>query len=98
MSFQSILQFEERSCTASRQKCIKFSQIRDIAFRTEKNVLHEINLFDVYESDSLGINKKSYAVSFILRDDLKTMTDKNIDRIMNNLIKTFQTDLNAQIR
>jgi phenylalanyl-tRNA synthetase beta chain len=79
-------------------RSVKFSQIRDIAFRTEKNVLHEINLFDVYESDSLGINKKSYAVSFILRDDVKTMTDKNIDRIMNNLIKTFQTDLNAQIR
>jgi phenylalanyl-tRNA synthetase beta chain len=77
---------------------IKFSQIRDIAFRTEKSVLHEISLFDVYESDSLGINKKSYAVSFILRDDLKTMTDKNIDRIMQNLINAFEKELNAQIR
>jgi phenylalanyl-tRNA synthetase beta chain len=79
-------------------RSIKFSQIRDIAFRTEKNVLHEINLFDVYESDSLGKNKKSYAVSFILRDDLKTMTDKSIDKIMNNLIKAFESELNAQIR
>ena len=52
----------------------------------------------MYESDSLGKNKKSYAVSFLLRDDLKTMTDKNIDRIMNNLIKAFETELNAQIR
>ena len=77
---------------------IKFGQIRDIAFRTEKNILHDINLFDVYESDSLGKNKKSYAVSFILRDDLKTMTDKNIDKIMNNLIKAFENELNAQIR
>jgi len=77
---------------------IKFGQIRDIAFRTEKNMLHDINLFDVYESDSLGRNKKSYAVSFILRDDLKTMTDKNIDKIMNNLIKAFENELNAQIR
>ncbi len=77
---------------------IKFSQIKDIAFHTEKNLLHDINLFDVYESDNLGKNKKSYAVSFLLRDDLRTMTDKNIDRIMNNLIKAFETELNAQIR
>jgi phenylalanyl-tRNA synthetase beta chain len=77
---------------------IKFGQIRDIAFRTEKNLLHDINLFDVYESDNLGQNKKSYAVSFILRDELKTMTDKNIDKIMNNLIRAFEKELNAQIR
>jgi phenylalanyl-tRNA synthetase beta chain len=77
---------------------IKFSQIREIALRTEKNILHDINLFDVYESDSLGVNKKSYAVSFILRDDLKTLTDKNIDKVMNNLIRAFEKDLNAQIR
>jgi phenylalanyl-tRNA synthetase beta chain len=77
---------------------IKFGQIRDIALRTEKNILQDINLFDVYESDSLGKNKKSYAVSFILRDDLKTMTDMNIDKIMNNLIKAFENELNAQIR
>ena len=79
-------------------RSIKFSQIRDIALRTEKNILHDINLFDVYENDSLGKNKKSYAVSFILRDDLKTMTDKNIDKIMNNLIKAFESEINAQIR
>ena len=77
---------------------IKFSQIRDIAFRTEKNILHDVNLFDVYENDSLGKNKKSYAVSFILRDDIKTMTDKNIEKIMNNLMKAFENELNAQIR
>ena len=77
---------------------VKFEQIREIALRTEKNILHDINLFDVYESDTLGVNKKSYAVSFILRDDLKTMTDKNIDKVMNNLIRAFVKELNAQIR
>jgi phenylalanyl-tRNA synthetase beta chain len=79
-------------------RSVKFSQIRDIALKTERNYLHDINLFDVYESDSLGNNKKSYAVSFLLRDDVKTMTDKNIDKIMNNLIRAFQNELNAQIR
>lgn len=79
-------------------RSITFGQVRDIALRTEKNILHDINLFDVYENDSLGKNKKSYAVSFILRDDLKTMTDKNIDKVMSNLIKAFEIELNAQIR
>ena len=77
---------------------IKFSQIRDIAFQTEKNILRDINLFDVYESDSLGNNKKSYAVSFILRDEMKTLTDNNIDKVMNNLIRAFGKELDAHIR
>jgi phenylalanyl-tRNA synthetase beta chain len=77
---------------------VKFLQIREIAYRTEKNILHEVSLFDVYESDNLGKNKKSYAVSFILRDDLKTMTEKSIDKVMSNLIMAFKKELNAQIR
>jgi phenylalanyl-tRNA synthetase beta chain len=79
-------------------RSVKFSQIRDIAFKVEKSILREVNLFDVYESDSLGENKKSYTVSFILRDDLKTLTDKNIDKVMNNLIRSYGQELNAQIR
>jgi phenylalanyl-tRNA synthetase beta chain len=79
-------------------KNIRYSQIRDLAFRTEKILLKEVGLFDVYESDDLGKNKKSYAVSFILRDDLKTLTDKNIDKVMNNLARIFEKELGAQIR
>jgi phenylalanyl-tRNA synthetase beta chain len=79
-------------------KGVKFSRIREIALQTEKNIIQDISLFDVYENDSLGKNKKSYAISFILRDDLKTMTDKNIDKVMNNLIKAFERELNARIR
>jgi phenylalanyl-tRNA synthetase beta chain len=79
-------------------RSVKFSLIREIALQTEKNIIQDVNLFDVYESDSLGNNKKSYAVSFMLRDDLKTMTDKNIEKIMNNLIRAFEKELNALIR
>jgi phenylalanyl-tRNA synthetase beta chain len=79
-------------------KDIKFGHIKEIAFRTERSLLKEVGLFDVYESDTLGTNKKSYAVSFVLRDNLKTMTDKNIDKVMNNLIRTFETELGAKIR
>ena len=80
--------------------CIRdrFIRIRDIAFKTERNVLRDVNLFDVYESDSLGENKKSYAVSFILRDDLRTLTDKNIDKVMDKLRMAFEKELGAKIR
>ena len=79
-------------------KSVKFSQIKEIAFRTEKHILQDVDLFDVYESDTLGQNKKSYAVSFILRDDLRTLTDKSIEKVMNNLINAFKKEVNALIR
>ena len=79
-------------------KEIKFRQIRDIALRTEKYLLKDVDLFDVYESDTLGLNKKSYAVSFILRDDIRTLTDRIIEKTMNNLINAFKKELNASIR
>jgi phenylalanyl-tRNA synthetase beta chain len=79
-------------------KKVRFDQIRNIAYKTEKNLLQEVGLFDVYESESLGRNKKSYAVSFILRDRKRTLTDKIIDRVMTRLIKAFESELGAQIR
>jgi phenylalanyl-tRNA synthetase beta chain len=77
---------------------VTFSTIRELACKTERSILQSVNLFDVYENDNLGKNKKSYAVSFILRDDTKTLTDKNIEKVMNNLIRIFEKELNAHIR
>jgi phenylalanyl-tRNA synthetase beta chain len=79
-------------------KGVKFGQIREIAFRTEKHILKDVDLFDVYENENLGDNKKSYAVSFILRDDLRTLTDKSIDKVMKSLAEAFEKELNARIR
>jgi phenylalanyl-tRNA synthetase beta chain len=79
-------------------KNVKFGLIKDISFKVERNILKEVGLFDVYESENLGLNKKSYAISFVLRDDLKTMTDKAIDKVMNNLIRAFEKELDAKIR
>ncbi|HEY5469931.1 MAG TPA: phenylalanine--tRNA ligase subunit beta [Bacteroidales bacterium] len=100
ISFQELPKYPSvrRDLALLLDRSISFSRIREIAFRTEKSILHDISLFDVYENDNLGTNKKSYAVSFILRDDLKTLTDKNIDKIMNNLIRIFEKEINAQIR
>ncbi len=100
ISFQELPKYPSarRDLAILLDKEYKFSQIREIAFKTEKNLLQEVGLFDVYESESLGKNKKSYAVSFILRDDLKTLTDKTIDNIMKSLVKAFETELGARIR
>jgi phenylalanyl-tRNA synthetase beta chain len=79
-------------------KSVKFEQISDLAFKTEKHILRDVDLFDVYESESLGQNKKSYAVSFILMDNLKTLTDKSIEKTMNNLAEALEKELGAKMR
>lgn len=79
-------------------KDVTYSQIQKLAFATEKKLLKRINLFDVYEGKNLGENKKSYAVSFILLDENKTLTDVQIDKTMANLIEVFSKELGAQIR
>ncbi len=77
---------------------VKFSQIKQLAFQTEKKLLKKISLFDVYEGENLGKGKKSYAVSFIIQDENKTLTDKQIDKVMSNFITIYKKELNAQIR
>lgn len=79
-------------------KKVSFKEVRDIAFRTEKNLLKSVSLFDVYEGEKLGADKKSYAVSFTLQDEEKTLTDKQIDKIMNKLMGTYKHQLGAEIR
>ena len=79
-------------------KDVSFEQIRDIAFKTEGSLLRSVGLFDVYEGDRIGKEKKSYAVSFIFRDDEKTLTDKIIDKCMNRLVTAFEKQLQASIR
>mgnify|MGYP000267584545 CR=1 FL=1 len=77
---------------------VRFDQIESLAFQSERKVLREVSLFDVYQGEKLGKNKKSYAVSFILQDEKQTLKDKQIDKIINKLIKTFQDKLGAEIR
>ena len=69
-----------------------------MAFQSEKNLLKEVDLFDVYEGDKLPEGKKSYAVSFLLQDKTKTLEDKQIDKIMQKLQQTFEKNLEAVLR
>lgn len=77
---------------------IRFEDVRALAFRTEKKLLKKVSVFDVFEDPRLGENKKSYAVSFILQDPEKTLTDKQIDKVMKRLIEAFGQQFGAQIR
>ncbi|UCH15487.1 MAG: phenylalanine--tRNA ligase subunit beta, partial [Bacteroidales bacterium] len=77
---------------------ITFDQIKKLAFKAENYFLKRINLFDVYTGDKIDKSKKSYAVSFILQDLKKTLTDKQIDVIMNNIASVFTKELGAEIR
>jgi phenylalanyl-tRNA synthetase beta chain len=79
-------------------KSVNFSEISKIAWSTERKLLKSVNLFDVYEGEKIGAEKKSYAVSFIIQDSEKTLTDNQIDSIMNKLINSFKQKLGAEIR
>ena len=77
---------------------VAFDSIYTIARQTEKGLLKNINLFDVYEGKNLPEGKKSYAVSFTLQDITKTLTDEQIDKIMNKLQKNLETEVGASLR
>ena len=77
---------------------IEFDDLHNLAFQTEKKLLKEVDLFDVYEGDKLPEGKKSYAVSFLLQDETKTLADKQIDKIMQKLQQTFEKNLDAVLR
>lgn len=79
-------------------KSVEFEQIENLAFQTERKLLKRVVLFDVYEGKGIEEGKKSYAVNFTLQDTEKTLEDRQIDNVMNRLIKAFTEKLNATIR
>ena len=77
---------------------ISFESIYNVAKQTDKGLLKEISLFDVYQGDKLPEGKKSYAVSFAIQDSTKTLTDAQIEKLMSKLIQNFESQLGAQLR
>ena len=76
----------------------EFKEVYNLAFQSERKLLKEVDLFDVYEGDKLPEGKKSYAVSFVLQDETKTLADKQIDKIMQKLQQSFEKNLDAVLR
>lgn len=77
---------------------VTFEDLKTAAFQTEKSLLMDVNLFDVYTGSKLPEGKKSYALSFTIQDQRKTLTDKQVDKIMSKLQKRFETDFGASLR
>ena len=79
-------------------KSIRFARIEILAYKIEKKLIDQINVFSIFENDSIGKDKRSYAIAFFLQDTAKTLKDKQIDKIMSNLIAVFEKELGAIIR
>ncbi len=79
-------------------KEVPFSEIEKIAYESERKLLKDVNLFDVYEGKGLEAGKKSYAVSFLLQDDNQTLNDKTIEKVMAKLMNNLTSKLNATLR
>jgi phenylalanyl-tRNA synthetase beta chain len=98
--FAEVPKFPEvrRDLSLVLDKSVSFVQIEQTARKYERELLQAINVFDVYEGDNIGPDKKSYSVSFTLQDAAQTLTDKAIDKTMQRLIMAFEKELGAVIR
>jgi phenylalanyl-tRNA synthetase beta chain len=99
IEFEEISKFPSvrRDLALLLDKSVNYKQIEELAFSTERKLLKEVNLFDIYEGEKLG-NKKSYAVSFTLLNNEATLTDKQIDGVMDKLISNYKEKLGAELR
>jgi phenylalanyl-tRNA synthetase beta chain len=77
---------------------VRFDEIRNLVMNTEKRLIKNIVVFDVYEGENIPKGKKAYALSFTLLDDNKTLTDEEIDKTMTRLMNAFEQKLGAVIR
>lgn len=100
LSYKPVPKFPEvrRDLALLVDNNVEFAELKKIAFDAEKKLLKSVNLFDVYEGEKIEKGKKSYALSFILQDETKTLTDKIIDKTMKKLTHTYQHRIGATLR
>lgn len=77
---------------------VSYADLRKCAFKAGKGILKSVSLFDVYRGDKIPAGKKQYAVSFILQDLEKTLTDSTVESVMNKLFKAFEQNFGASLR
>lgn len=100
VTFSEISKFPavKRDLALLLDKNVQFAEIEKIATESERKLLKNVALFDVYEGKNLPAGKKSYAVSFYLQDEGKTLNDKQIDAIMKKIQTNLEQKLGAQLR
>lgn len=97
---REIAKFPEvrRDLSLVLDRAVRFDEIRNLALKTGKQLIKDIGVFDVYEGENIPKGKKAYALSFILQDETKTLTDETIDQVMDKLMVVFEKELGALIR
>lgn len=100
VTYREVSKFPEvrRDLALVLDKQVKYADLEAIAFKTGKQLLKKVNLFDVYEGDKIEAGKKSYAISFTLQDENKTLTDKEIDKFMERLAEVLEKETGAKVR
>lgn len=100
IEFKEIPRFPEvnRDLSLVLNRNVSFADIKTVASKYDSRIVKKINLFDVYEGERIDKDKKAYAVSFVLQDEKKTLTDKEIDKTMRKLMDGFEKELGALIR
>ena len=88
----------QRDLAVLANKALPFGDIEKAIKKLNISKLQEIRLFDIFESDKLGTGKKSLAINFTFADEEKTLTDKEIDEMMQKIIQTFEKDLLTEVR
>ncbi len=98
--FQTLPRFQvvTRDFSLMLDRKVTYESLRILAFKTERKLLKKVALFDVYEGDKIEKGKKSYALTFTLLNEEKTLTDKQIDKVMMHLAKAFEREFGAVVR
>ncbi|HRZ78073.1 MAG TPA: phenylalanine--tRNA ligase subunit beta, partial [Bacteroidales bacterium] len=100
MKFSTLPRFPEvrRDLALLVGSQVSFAEMKECALRAERRLLQEVNLFDVYEGKGIEPGMKSYALSFILRDEEKTLTDKVIEKAMDRIRQALEQETGARLR
>ena len=88
----------KRDLSLLLDEAVKYADLERIAYESERKLLKEVELFDIYQGDKLPAGKKSYALSFKLQSDESTLKDKQIEKTMEKLQNAFNTKLGAELR
>lgn len=100
VSFKELAKYPEvrRDLALLLDESVTFEQLHHTAMQSEKSLLKDMSLFDVYQGKNLPEGKKSYALSFVLQDEEQTLTDKQIEKVMSKLQQNFEKQLGAELR
>ena len=100
MAFKELPRFPEvrRDLALLLDESVRYADLQASAVKVAKKLLKQVTLFDVYRGDKIPAGKKQYAMGFVLQDLEKTLTDADVERVMDRLLSTFTNEFGAVLR